>query len=222
MATVSLPTSVVNAVTDGFPAAQRSEALARLEIIGSLSDSAPRERVLLAVVALSQGDLERLPDLVERASQDWRNVLYWHKQLRDRYKPKPRTDPLGRTRLPREVWRQPLDYQQLMATLALVDGELVVVNFTPVHAEDAEPSYVSVIGELNRHRAREEGIEEFLIGSPYPDLYPEVLAGGVLYLRPSEFKEASLTTLDGNDYFIISIQTESAHIRIQDEASGAP
>ncbi len=129
---------------------------------------------------------------------------------------------MAKTDLPRETWRESLDYDRLISTLDMVDGELVVVRLSPRADPDSRSGAASIIGEL-RHQvpARYEG-HEFSIGSPYPDRYPEQLAGGVLFIDEGTFESATLTTLDGNDYFIISIKTRSMEILVQDNDSTYP
>ena len=36
-----------------------------------------RDRVQLAIIKLSGGDLARLPHILERAAMDWRDILVW-------------------------------------------------------------------------------------------------------------------------------------------------
>jgi hypothetical protein len=128
-----------------------------------------------------------------------------------------------KTDLPRETSRESLDYNRVISTLDMIDGEFVVVTLIPRGADrDATPGAASIIGEL-RHQvaARYEG-HEFSIGSPYPDRSPEHLAGGILYINEGTFESAALTTFDGNDYFAVSIRTRSMEILVQDDGSGYP
>jgi hypothetical protein len=69
--------------------------------------------------------------------------------------------------------------------------------------------------------ARYDG-HEFSIGSPYPDRNPEHPAGGVLFIREDTFEDPTLSTFDGNDYFIIAIRTRSVEIIVQDGGSTYP
>jgi hypothetical protein len=108
---------------------------------------------------------------------------------------------VAKTDLAREAHRKPLDYNRLISTLDMVDGEPVIVRLTPREADtESMPGAASIIGEL-KHRlpARYEG-QESSIGSPYPDRNPEHLAGGILFINEETFESATLTTFDGNDY----------------------
>ncbi len=130
---------------------------------------------------------------------------------------------MAKTDLPREMERGSLDYNRVISTLDMIDGESVVVTLIARDADrDATPGTASIIGEL-RHQvpARYEG-NEFSVGSPYPDRSPEHLAGGILYISEGTFESAALTTFDGNDYFSISIRTRSMEIIVQDDASAYP
>lgn len=130
---------------------------------------------------------------------------------------------MGKTDLPRETRREVLDYGQLIATLDSIEGESVVVRLsTPDAHGEASPGVASLVGGI-RHQvpSRYEG-DEFSIGSPYQDRYPEHLAGGVLFLSQETFQNATLTTFDGNDYFIICIETRCTAILVQDSSSTSP
>jgi hypothetical protein len=130
---------------------------------------------------------------------------------------------VAKTDLPREACRESLDYNRLISTLVMVDGEPVVVRLSPRGADtDSSSGVASIVGELrNQVPARFAGYE-FSIGSPYPDRYPEHLAGGILFINEGTFESATLTTFDGNDYFIISIWTRCMEILVQDAASTYP
>jgi hypothetical protein len=130
---------------------------------------------------------------------------------------------VAKTDLPREVRREPLDYNRLISTLDVIDGEPVIVRIASREADDESTAGVaSIVGEL-KHQvpARYEG-HEFSIASPYPDRYPEHLAGGILFIREKTFESATLTTFDGNDYFLISITTPCLSIIVQDGDSSYP
>ncbi len=129
---------------------------------------------------------------------------------------------MAKTDLPREADRKPLDYNRLMSTLDMIDGEPVIVMLIPREADSESISGASIIGEL-KHQvpARIEG-HEYSIGTPYPDRNPEHLAGGILFLNEETFERATLTTFDGNDYFAISIETRGMEILIQDGDSAYP
>ena len=131
--------------------------------------------------------------------------------------------PVGETELPRDIRGEDLDYGRLISTLELHVGQCVVVRLSTREAEaDRSLNVASIVGEL-RHEvpARYEG-HEFSIGSPYADRYPEHLGGGVLFLTEESFRSAKLTTFDGNDYFILGIETRSLQILIQSSDSTAP
>jgi hypothetical protein len=124
--------------------------------------------------------------------------------------------------LPRETDRQALDYDRLISTLETVEGTTVVVRL----ASRAEPACASgaasIVGELRRQvPGRFEG-DEFSIGSPYPDRSPGHLAGGVLFLNKQNFEGATLSTFDGTDHFIISINMRCLQIAVQDTDSTYP
>jgi hypothetical protein len=130
---------------------------------------------------------------------------------------------VAKTDLPREACRKPLDYNRLVSTLDMIDGEPVIVRLTPRGADGESISgTASIIGEL-KHQvpARYQG-HEFSIGSPYPDRYPEHLAGGILFINEETFESATLTTFDGNDYFVVSIKTRCIEILVQDGDSTYP
>lgn len=69
--------AVLSAVDRQFAAHDRAEALRLLEQYGSESHERERERVQLAIVTLSKGELAAVADLVRAAKQDYRDVLYW-------------------------------------------------------------------------------------------------------------------------------------------------
>jgi hypothetical protein len=125
--------------------------------------------------------------------------------------------------LPRDARQKPLDYNRLVSTLDMIDGEPVIVRLASREADNESTAGVaSIIGEL-KHQvpARYEG-HEFSIGSPYPARDPEHLAGGVLFIREETFESATLSTFDGNDYFIISIKTHCLEILVSDGDSTYP
>lgn len=130
---------------------------------------------------------------------------------------------VGKSSLPREVCQQPLTYSGLISTLEIVDGEPVIVRIypgdeNPVHTSGA----ASLIGELRHQVPGRYDSNEFSVASPYPDRAPAHLGGGVLFLNESTFERATLTTFDGNDYFIVSIKTHQLEILIQDADSTYP
>jgi hypothetical protein len=125
--------------------------------------------------------------------------------------------------LPLEVAGLPLAYGQLVSTLDAVEGESVIVRLSSrEHDDHSTAGIASIVGEL-RHQipARYEG-HEFSIGSPYAEMSPNHLAGGILFIREDTFESAKLSTFDGNDYFIIGITTRALNIIVQDGDSTAP
>jgi hypothetical protein len=129
---------------------------------------------------------------------------------------------VAKTDLPREARQKPLDYNRLVSTLDMIDGEPVIVRLSSREADNESTAGVaSIVGELHQVPARYEG-HEFSIGSPYPDRNPEHLAGGVLFVREETFESATLSTFDGNDHFSISIKTRCLEILVHDGASTYP
>jgi hypothetical protein len=128
---------------------------------------------------------------------------------------------VARTHLPREAQHVPLDYERLIATLDALEGESVVVRLSRGELRQ-DSGAASIVGEL-RHQlpGRFEG-HEFSIGSPYPDRYPDHLAGGILFIDSATFTSATLSTFDGNDHFIVSIRTHALDILVQDVTSTYP
>lgn len=125
--------------------------------------------------------------------------------------------------MPREVDRQSLDFDELISLLDLIDGERVIVRLDAHDACHAPAAgLASIVGDL-RHQVpgRYEG-HEFSIGTPYPDRDAEPLAGGILFLDVQTFQSATLTTFDGNDYFIVSIETRSMRVILQGVDSTYP
>lgn len=131
--------------------------------------------------------------------------------------------PVTRTDLPREVRREPLDYNRLVLTLDMIDGEPVIVRLASREADNESTAGIaSIVGEFKHQvTARYEG-HEFSIGSPYPDRSPAHPAGGILFIREETFESATLSTEDGNDYFLISIKTRCLEIVIHDGNSTYP
>lgn len=68
---------VIAAVRTAFPRSDASEVLAALEQYGVESYERERERVQLAIVALSEGDEDKLRYFLGVAKQDYRDVLFW-------------------------------------------------------------------------------------------------------------------------------------------------
>ena len=118
--------------------------------------------------------------------------------------------------LPRDVMRVSLDYSQLVATLDAVIGEVVIVRLGP---RDGVPGpsagLASLVGVLHKEdQGRYDG-HEFSVGNPYPDRAPEHLSGGVFFVSESSFEAATLSTIDGNDYFVISVLVGPIKVLVQ-------
>ena len=96
------------------------------------------------------------------------------------------------------------------------------MRFSPRGKGRVGAGIARIVGVLRQTTPARYPGHEFSIGSPYPDLYPEHLAGGVLFFHADSFEVASLRTFDGNDYFTICITTRPVEILIQDQDSGSP
>ncbi|HEV2126816.1 MAG TPA: hypothetical protein VGW38_29015 [Chloroflexota bacterium] len=59
-----------------FPHADQAELLRLLEMVPG-DNEVSRSRVQLAVLALSDGDPQKLRHYIRVAEADWRDVLYW-------------------------------------------------------------------------------------------------------------------------------------------------
>jgi hypothetical protein len=68
---------VLRAVSQHFPAGERATVFDLLDQYGPEGHHRERERVHLAIVRLSRGDLDQLRKLVGYARRDYRDVLYW-------------------------------------------------------------------------------------------------------------------------------------------------
>ncbi|HXJ78585.1 MAG TPA: ABC transporter substrate binding protein [Candidatus Methylomirabilis sp.] len=68
---------MLRAVGESFPSGDPAPVLQILDQYGQERHEGERERVQLAILALSQGDLDELRTLVACAKQDYRDVLYW-------------------------------------------------------------------------------------------------------------------------------------------------
>ena len=68
---------VVAAVTAAFPSADVDRVVALLDTYGVESYERERERVQLAIVNLSEGNVESLRYFLGVAKQDYRDVLFW-------------------------------------------------------------------------------------------------------------------------------------------------
>ena len=67
---------VLKAIEGLFPKEQRNEVLEMLNLYGNQNGKG-KERVFLAVLKLSQGDEEKILYILNIASIDFRDVLYW-------------------------------------------------------------------------------------------------------------------------------------------------
>lgn len=89
----------------------------------------------------------------------------------------------------------------------MIGGEPVIVRLTPREADGRSISgAASIVGELKHQVPARYGGREFSIGNPYPERNPEHLAGGILFINEEAFEGATLTAVNGNDYFVISIK----------------
>ena len=97
---VILSATVAEAIASRFPEAVRKQAQNALPKPESLTGSAPYERVLLALISLSEGDLDRLRHLAGVATTDWRDVLYWHEHPHGGDEPRTWEELRARLKLP--------------------------------------------------------------------------------------------------------------------------
>lgn len=72
---------VVAAVARSFPATERAEALAILSTYGVGPDEPENTRVRMAVIHLSDGDLDRLQYFTDQAKEGYRDVLAWDAEI---------------------------------------------------------------------------------------------------------------------------------------------
>jgi hypothetical protein len=68
---------ILQAIAQHFPSEQSATVLGILAQYGPARHHRERDRVHLAIVQLSRGDLEELRMLVGHAQRDYRDVLYW-------------------------------------------------------------------------------------------------------------------------------------------------
>ena len=61
-----------------FPESDPPSVLAVLDLYGVESHERERERVQLAILALSEGHEDKLLDLVQSAKIDYRDILHWY------------------------------------------------------------------------------------------------------------------------------------------------
>ncbi|MGI8857802.1 MAG: hypothetical protein ACR2JW_18860 [Thermomicrobiales bacterium] len=71
----------VAAVARSFPADERAEALAVLSTYGVGPDEPEYSHVRLAIIRLSDGDLDRLRYYTDQAKQEYRAVLAWDAEM---------------------------------------------------------------------------------------------------------------------------------------------
>jgi threonine dehydratase len=69
---------VIAAVHTAFAESEAAGALAVLDLYGVEPHERERERVQLAIVALSGGNEDQLLYFVQTAKTDYRDVLHWH------------------------------------------------------------------------------------------------------------------------------------------------
>jgi hypothetical protein len=68
---------VIAAITRDFPDEDLATMLAVLDEYGVERYERERERVQLAIIALSSGNIDRLLDYIDLAKKDWRDILFW-------------------------------------------------------------------------------------------------------------------------------------------------
>jgi hypothetical protein len=72
------------AVAESFAPELAGEVMDVLDLYGVLPYEWERERVQLAILHLSEGDLGKLYHYTDVATQDYRDVLYWAEYPRER------------------------------------------------------------------------------------------------------------------------------------------
>ena len=88
---------VLRKIKQMWPDADPQEILGILNVYGTESYETGQTRVQLAILKLSEGDRERLPDLVKMAKVDFRDVLAYAE-----YPQEMRTDPIKMRDMPEE------------------------------------------------------------------------------------------------------------------------
>lgn len=68
---------VQKAIKQAFPNSDAFQILARLDAYGTEDYERERERVQLAIVALTEGVEDKLDDYIAVAKRDYRDVLFW-------------------------------------------------------------------------------------------------------------------------------------------------
>lgn len=106
----------------------------------------------------------------------------------------------------------------LVELLKQLQGSSVVVKLSVAEDDggDAPGSVLNVMGELRPAPRVHPSVHAFWIGDA------SCPAGATLQLSESAFRRATLTTFDGNDFFIVRIQLGRLEILVQDQASGTP
>jgi hypothetical protein len=69
---------VIQAVYASFSSGEHAAVIAALDRYGTATHEIERDRVQFAIVVLSQGNFERLANLVDCAKLDYRDILAWH------------------------------------------------------------------------------------------------------------------------------------------------
>jgi hypothetical protein len=127
---------------------------------------------------------------------------------------------MSQSELPREVTRLPVSFRTLIDVLGQIEGTPIIASIAPRAEHDGMPTSgptISVVGAIRAApNAVGESAHEYLIGDPAN------LNGGHLRLSERTFRDAALTTFDGNDFFIVHITLEGLDLLLQDENSGAP
>ncbi|MDQ6905713.1 MAG: hypothetical protein M3176_02690 [Chloroflexota bacterium] len=73
--------AVVAAVARSFPVPERAEALAILSAYGVGPDEPEHTRVRIAIIHLSDGNLDRLQYFTDQAKEGYRDVLVWDAEI---------------------------------------------------------------------------------------------------------------------------------------------
>ena len=68
---------VIAAIAVAFPGSDATAMLAVLDLYGAQAHERERERVQLAVIALSEGNEDKLLYFLNIAKNDYRDVLHW-------------------------------------------------------------------------------------------------------------------------------------------------
>ncbi|HTO50962.1 MAG TPA: hypothetical protein VML91_25220 [Burkholderiales bacterium] len=66
------------AIRAAFPHSDETTILEVLDLCGTEPHGQSRELIQLAIIALSEGDEDKLLYFVQCAKTDWRDVLHWH------------------------------------------------------------------------------------------------------------------------------------------------